>query len=275
MPETTPPAARPVVFSVEAGYDSKYVWRGVDVLQFESSNHNVDSGLKTPKDGIGYIGFDAAWNGWSFGVKYIASLSDRYNPVFSPNLNMERYQEYIISLNYSYAVLPDKWLNVTPGFDYYYYPDGDFWGVNNQGLGYVKFVSPHFKWAQPFLDVFDNIATGSANANAGVKVDKLVAGRGFELGIGGGDQVFCTGNVRYGVSYSVGTIYKDHYFYEPDGWTDITASLGLPVSFGGSFVLTPSLNYDWALKSGQPYETNASAWNSPRLWWGVKVNYLF
>jgi len=281
MPEAAP-AARPVVFNAEFGYDSKYVWRGIDILRFDSFNHFVGSGMKSPDDGIYFAGISAAWNGWSVGVKSITSLSDRFNPVFSRRNDREQYQEYIFSLNYSYAVLPDGWLNVTPGFDYYYYPQDNFWGVSTQGLAYLKFVTPHYKWAQPFLDVFTNVATSGATDDAraaGRKVDKLVAGRGFEVGLAGGDQVYSAGNVRVGLSYSLSTTYKDHYFFEPDRWTHVTASLGLPVSICESWTVTPSVNYVWALQTtrfpASTFESTANTWDNPGFWWGLKANYMF
>ena len=76
---------------------------------------------------------------------------------------------------------------------------------------YARFSSPHYKWAQPYLEVFYNIATDSqGNGLAGDNANdacprhqqlarrtgsELVEGGGFELGVNGGDRIFANDSV--------------------------------------------------------------------------------
>jgi hypothetical protein len=233
-----------------------------------------------------FLGMSATYNGWAFGVKYVESVSHDFNPFFAPLLSTrDAYSEYIFSANYTYALLPDRWLNATAGFDFYYYPNGEFWGVDHQGLAYLRFVTPHYQWAQPFLNLFYNVPTtsqgnGLAAGNFRQGLDgsyvtgaKLVEGCGFELGAAGGAEVARTGNVGYGVSYSLSTTYKNGYAYEPDGFSHITASLSAPVTIGQSLTISPSVNYVHALKNIN--SPGAGAWNYPGWWFGLKATYSF
>ena len=294
MPAAPPVAEKPqLVLSAEGGYQSKYIWRGVDLVQFTSYNayYNGTPGAKisAPEGDVYFLGMSATYNGWAFGVKYVESLSHDFNPFFAPLLSTrDAYSEYIFSANYTYALLPDRWLNATAGFDFYYYPNGEFWGVDHQGLAYLRFVTPHYQWAQPFLNLFYNVPTtsqgrGLATGNFRQGLDgnyvtgaKLVEGCGFELGAAGGAEVARTGNVGYGVSYSLSTTYKNGYAYEPNGFSHITASLSAPVTIGQNLTIAPSVNYVYALKSiNSPYAPGASVWNYPGWWFGLKATYSF
>jgi hypothetical protein len=293
-PEAAVAEAPKLHVTTEAGYASKYVWRGVDLVQFTSYNaynNGVPGNTKmsTPQGDVYYLGMGATYNGWAFGVKYVESLSHDFNPFFAQNIDTkDAYSEYIFSANYTYALLPDRWLNATAGFDFYYYPNGEFWGVDHQGLAYLKLVSPHYQWAQPFINLFYNVPTtsqgnGLAASNGSsfrkgldggnVTGAKLVEGCGFELGAAGGGEVARTGDVGYGVSYSLSTTYKNGYAYEPDGFSHITASLSAPVTIGQNLTIAPSVNYVHALKSID--SPGAGAWNYPGWWYGIKATYSF
>lgn len=307
MPPAPPTvAAQPqVMFTAETGYQSKYTWRGDDIVQFTSYNayNNALPGstqMSDPRGEVYFIGMSATYNGWAFGAKYVQSLSNDYNPFFAPLLSTrDSYSEYIFSVNYTYAVLPDRWLNVTGGFDYYWYPDAEFWGVNQQGLTYIKLVSPHYDWVKPFINLFYNVPTSSQGygdaapgapdirpgLNGGaVTGARLVEGWGAEIGTAGGAQVAKTGPVTYGVAYSLSTTYKNGYAYEPNGLSHISGSLSLPVNIGGSVTISPSVNYVCALHNEIRYTggpdvgqvvPGSGEWNKTGFWWGLKLSYSF
>lgn len=290
------------VWTVEAGYQSKYIWRGLDTVQMVSWNeiniqamaNGVDY-VDTPNyqrqdSGVYFLGANVAWNGFSFGAKYVRSVDDGFNPA-GDILNaatgmfdtLSEYEEYIFSLNYSMALVPDQWLDATIGFDFYYYPEEKFWGAEHQGLAYLNFNMPRCQWAQPYVNFFYNVETdsytaGSANSPT---TDLVSEGWGFNLGVNGGGQIAEAGITRFGISYGLEGIFKQGFEYEPDGFTHLIATLAFPIQIGENFTLTPSVSYVENLDDSTPYFTdpayvvNTSYYDDPGWWWGLKGTLTF
>jgi len=273
------------VWTVEGGYQSKYVWRGLEIPQWTAWNEiairNQANG--TPVAGSGvlqrqdsdvyFLGANVAWNGLSFGVKYVETLDDGFNPWYDPSaIPTDSYSEWIFALNYTMALAPDRWLDATLGFDFYYYPNEYFWGAEHQGLAYLNFIMPRYQWAQPYVNIFYNVETASfASGNAVNTLDLGLEGWGFNVGVQGGGQIAQSGIVGFGVSYGVDFLYKDGYSFEPSGFTHATASLAFPVTIGENFTVTPSVSYIERLKT-QP---GAGWYDDPGVWWGIKATGTF
>lgn len=292
-------------FIVEAGYNSQLVWRGIDVAQFTSYNHwrpvsgpgggpppaNVPASILPKVDSdVAFIAFTTTFHGFAFGAKYIETIDDQFNPFYAPlATTTDSYQELVLSVNYTRMLVGEDLLQGTAGFDFYIYPNGEFWGVDHQGMVYLRLSSPHFKWAQPFAEVFYNIATDtSGNGLAakstnprGVSGSDLVEGGGVEFGVSGGDRVAGNDSISVAFDYSLSAIYKTGYSFEQDGFSHVVASIGLPVTFGGNFTITPSVSYSHALQDiddspGLPGTGRLdSAWNEPGWSAGVKASFQF
>ena len=293
-------------FTAEAGYSSKHIWRGIDVAQFTSDNYvfrrynNLDgSSLTTnPDSDVTYVGANVAYQGFLFGLKYIETLDDTFNPFFSESYSdKDSYSELVLTMNYSRMLVGTDMLEGTFGFDFYYYPNGEFWGVDHQGMLYARLSSPHYKWAQPFLEVFYNIATDT-NGNGlaadpvnlrGASGSQLVEGGGCEIGVKGGDSVYSNDTLSLALTYSISTFYKTGYQFEPDGFSHLSLTVGAPLSIGANFTITPSVSYVAALQDiDNNYANmgpgigvvnfggaNAKAWNEPGWVAGVKASYRF
>jgi hypothetical protein len=282
-----PPA---LVFTAEAGYQSKYIWRGLDTVQMVSYNEVALQNGFTPTvgppyqredSGVYFLGANVAWNGLSFGAKYVRSVEDGFNPtndVFPFSLLTE-YEEYIFSLNYTAALVPDQWLDATLGFDFYYYPEDKFWGADHQGNAYLNFNMPRYQWAQPYINFFYNVETDSYGGGAnGPLFDLVSEGWGFNLGVNGGGQIAEAGPVRFGISYGIDSIFKQNFEYEPDGFTHVSATLAFPVQFGENFTVTPSVTYVENLQGSVHYAgagLDASYYDDPGWWWGIKATGTF
>lgn len=267
--------------TVEGGYSSKHVWRGIDIPQFASRNFQLRNSqlvdIPNADSDVYFLGASAAYKGFLFGLKYIQTFDNSFNPWFSPSYAArDDYSEMILTLNYTRMLVGPDWLLGTAGFDFYYYPNDDFWGVNNQGMFYLRLSCPHYKWVQPFADFFYNIAldsSGNAQAQAQGLNAELVEGRGVEFGIKGGDTVWSNGQVSVAATYSISTIYKQGYFYEDDGFTHMSYTVGLPISIGKSLTITPSVSFVDAFDSSG--DTMAPAWNDPGWLAGIKASYRF
>ena len=281
-------------FTAEAGYSSKHLWRGIDLAQFTSSNYAIAS---TPKadSGVSVIGGNITYNGFLLGLKFIESLDDTFNPFYAQtSTTLDSYSEFVISLNYTRMLVGPDLLQATAGFDFYYYPNGEFWGVDHQGMIYTRIASPHYKWAQPFLEVFYNIATdtngnglaaysdSSANLR-GASGSQLVEGGGCEIGVNGGDRIYSNGSLSLALTYSLSTFYKTGYWFEPDGFSHVNLTIGTPLTIGENITITPSVSYVESLQDIAPNIQNnvdfgghhADSWNSPGFLATIKASYRF
>ena len=294
-------------FTAVAGYATKHIWRGIDLAQFTSYNYLSDGTCPKADSDVTFIGANATYKGFLFGMRYIETIDDNFNPFFnpyaaiSPTRDLDSYAELVLTLNYTRMLVGPDWLQGTFGFDFYYYPNGLFWGVDNQGMIYARFSSPHFKWAQPYLELFYNIATdsqgnGLASENAndalppginswrGATGSELVEGGGFELGVNGGDRIFANDNMSIALTYSISTIYKSGYAFEDDGFSQLVLTVGAPITFGSHLTITPSISYVEALSDITPKTDTmvtvdqwkkSDIWNSPGWVASVKASWQF
>ena len=291
--------------NVDAGYASKHIWRGIDLAQFTSFNYLAakKDNLSIPNSDVTFVGANVTYNGFLFGIKYIQTIDDTFNPFFAPYATtLDSYSELVLSANYTRMLVGSDWLQGTLGVDFYYYPNDEFWGVSNQGMVYLRFSSPHYKWAQPFLELFYNFAidsTGAGLAAAGLTPDQtkypgattyrgatgsqLVEGCGFELGVSGGDRVWANDTMSLALTYSVSTIYKSGYAFENDGFSQLIMTVGAPITFGSHLTITPSVSYVEGLAHIAPQQhavvpgggSQAEIWNSPGWVAVVKASWQF
>ncbi len=286
--------------TAEAGYASKHVWRGIDLAQFTSYNHVTGSGVAKADSDVIFAGLSTTYKGFLFGVKYIETIDDGFNPFFAPLAStLDSYSELVLSLNYTRMLAGSDLLQGTFGFDFYYYPNGEFWGVDHQGMLYARLSSPHYKWAQPFIEFFYNIATdskgnGLANPSVfpppagftsfrGATGSELVEGGGFELGVNGGDRVFSNDAMSLALTYSVSTFYKTGYAFESDGFSQLVLTVGTPITIGSSLTITPSVSYVAALSDVDPIAgavvpgggSADDVWNEPGWVAAVKASWRF
>jgi hypothetical protein len=284
-------------FSVDGGYASKHIWRGIDLAQFTSYNY-LDNRIPKADSDVLFFGATATYKGFALGIKYIETIDDNFNPFYAPfTTTLDSYSELVISANYTRMLVGENWLQGTFGFDFYYYPNGEFWGVDNQGMFYANFLCPHYKWAQPFLNLFYNMAIDTdgnglaAGSFRGEGGSALVEGMGAEIGVNGGDQIWSNDFMSVAATYSVSTIYKSGYAFEDDGFSHLSLTVGLPVTIGKNLTITPSVTYVEAIGSvtpvgiGNPLSPSyipgaaaaslGSAWNEPGWIAAVRVNWQF
>lgn len=294
--EYTDPGA--FTFSAEAGYASKHLWRGIDLVELTSFNHTSGGVLPSADSGVSFFGANASYKGFGFGAKYIESIDDELNPFFAPLLtDQDSYQELVLSINYTRMLVGEDLLLGTVGFDFYYYPNDEFWGVEHQGMVYARFSSPRHKWAQPFVELFYNVATDSTGSGLaadglgpfvapvtsfrGATGSDLVEGYGAEIGMNGGDVVYTNDRIAVGLTYSLSSFYKSGYAFEDDGFSHLSLTLGAPISIGSNFTITPSVTYVHDLSDITPQadafvpDANPSAYNEPGFVGAIKASWSF
>jgi len=277
-------------FSVEAGYASQHLWRGIDLVQLTSFNHQAPGAIDKADSDVTFLAANASYQGFGFGLKYIRSIDDNLNPFFAPLLSdTDSYEELVLSLNYTHGFLDNGALTTTFGFDFFYYPNGEFWGVDHQGLLYARASYAAHQWANPFVELFYNVpTTSSGNGLAinstfrGASGSDLVEGYGAEIGVSGGDNLYVDDTVAVGLTYSTSVFYKQGYAFEDDGFSHLMLTLGVPVVIGGNVTITPSVTYSYALQDvSKPagaipgYYSRSSAWNEPGFSAGVRLSWQF
>lgn len=284
-------------FSADAGYSSRHLWRGIDLVELTSFNHIAPT-LKDADTGVTFFGANASYKGFGFGAKFIESIDDELNPFFAQLLtDKDSYQELVLSINYTRMLVGENTLQGTVGFDFYHYPNDEFWGVSHQGMIYARFSSPQHKWAQPFVELFYNVATDSSGSGLaaeglgpfvapatsfrGATGSDLVEGYGAEIGVSGGDVVFTNDRISMGLTYSLSTFYKSGYAFEDDGFSHLSLTVGAPISFGPNFTVTPSVSYVQELSDISPNpaastpDTDPAAYNEPGFVGAIKASWSF
>jgi hypothetical protein len=280
------------ILTAEAGWASKHVWRGIDIAHFTSYNHLAPGATADVSSDITFFGVNAAYKGFSVGLKYIESIDDNFNPFYAPLITTtDSYQELILSANYTRVLLGEDLLVGTLGVDFYHYGNGEFWGVEHQGMVYAKFSMPRYELAQPFIDLWYNVPTTTSGeglaagglAFRGSDGADLVEGWGSEIGVRGSKVLFSNDSLAVAASYSGSAIYKSGYAFEDDGFSHLVFSLSLPVSSAnGALSFIPTVSYAEALQDiadnaafGPGSGQLASAWNEPEWFASVRGSWSF
>jgi hypothetical protein len=262
-----------LIIAVEGGYQSQYVYNGVNRIRLGTATNAGWTASDEDFD-MYYLGVSAKWKGLSFGLKFINSLDSDLKPTFDPtNSANNEYSEYVVDLNYTLGLIAGpqdagNWLDATVGYEFIYYPEDTFWNTDTQGKFYAMLKTNRYKWVRPSV-TFQSIESGS-RLTSGTKRPgfDLLSGEQVIFQVDGGDVVYSTSVVEIGVGYYVKSGLASGY---DKGFSSLVnedwyqAGLNIPVFFG-DFTVTPSVHYT---------ENDAKFLDEPRLWWGINAQYAF
>ena len=263
----------PFIIAVDGGYQSQYVYNGVNRIRLGTATNAAWEASDEDFD-MYYLGISAKWKGLSFGLKFINSLDSDLKPTFDPtNSANNEYSEYVIDLNYTLGLIAGpqdagNWLDATVGYEFIYYPEDTFWNTDTQGKFYAMLKMNSYKWVRPSV-TFQSIESGSS-LSSGTKQPgfDLLSGEQVIFQVDGGDVVYSTSSVEIGVGYYVKSGLASGY---DKGFSSLVnedwyqAGLNIPVFFG-DFTVTPSVHYT---------ENDAEFLDEPRFWWGINAQYTF
>jgi len=200
--ETT--AAKPWSVTLDFTYNSKYVWRGIEVTS----------------DPVMQPSITAAYQGLSFNV---------WTNIDTTDVNSYEWQsnEIIYTLDYSFTW---KYVNFSVGANHYAFPQahvGDttevYFGIGSALMGrptvtFYQDVDEH-RGTYIVLSMghtFENVWQPCANLSMGVDV---------------------SGSIAWGSKK-----HNTYYYGTRDAWTDAVLSLGLPFAIGEHVTITPAIH---------------------------------
>jgi hypothetical protein len=265
IPEPKPQPS-PLIFSVEAGYQSDYVYRGLSQIGAAVLNDDAE--------GMYYAGVSAQWKGIGLGFKYIRSSSSDLNPRFRPSKSTS-YAEYVLDANYTLGLLAGpqgagNWLDLTVGYQLQAFEEDTFWNTSAQHSFYGLLKMNRYQWVRPSIAYYNYTQNDALNSGTLAPGAEILEGDQMIFQIDGAGQVFENGTVQIAVSYYA-QVGWDNEYNTADTWNQNWYQVGLamPVSFG-NFSVIPNIHYtDTDMPSGSTLDL------SPDFWWGIKAKYTF
>jgi len=266
----------PLIITADAGYQSQYVYNGINRIRLSVYTPNGGFGSSTRDFDMYYLGAGVKWKGLSFGLKYIRSLDSDMNPLFHPSAaKKSAYSEYVADLNYTLGLIAGpqgsgNWLDATVGYEFTYFEEDTFWNTDTQQKYYASLKVNRYKWVRPSV-TYQSIDAGSSLTSVTdtwIPGFDMLSGEQVIFQVDGGDVVLSTGNVEVGVGYYVKTGHASGYNKVLDNELNgdwYQAGVNIPISFG-DFTVTPSVHYT---------ENDAKLVKEPGFWWGINAKYTF
>ncbi len=247
--DTPAPLGPEIAFT--AGWDSQYMFKGLDNVRASSFSGRDESS-------IWYAKLSAAYEGFGFNLGYIMAV-EQSDPRFSPVERSEYYSEVIAGANYTASIIGGV-LDVTVGYNAYFFPEEDFWGTDYQGelfarvaLVSIPFVTPNFVYSYFHSD------------------EEILEGHFFEFRLDSSIPVYDGGSFKVAVNPYVSVSYDEDYNGLGGDWNSIETGIKVPITIGDHFILALSGNYGWDIGD------NRSNFDKgfDDFWGGVSVTYRF
>jgi hypothetical protein len=190
-------------------YNSKYVWRGIQVTPDPVLQPSVNVAYK-----------DLTLNVWAnVDTTDVGDVADKFN-------------EIDFTLDYSFSV---KCLSVSVGAIYYVFPQAHAADTTEAYLAIGVDVL-----TSPTLTVYQDLDEQDGQYMT------LSFGHTFEDVWKPNDAISMS--VDLGASFAWGSRKHNEFYYGAGaGWADATVSLGVPFAIGDHVTVTPSVNYMWIL----------------------------
>jgi hypothetical protein len=263
------PAPALFEISVDAGYQSRYYYLGAN--QILNANDSATGNLAQPEDtDVYYTGVSAHWNGFGGSVKYVRGTNE-IETRFSKNPVNTTYEEIVTNLNYTLAVLPDGWMNVTGGYRAIFFDEETFYNAGRQDDLYVTIANSVFPLLRPsityhYLDQDSPPGVGQNTTNPG---EKSLDGQILVLQIDGQVNLPQKTGLPFDVIYYAQAGFDNEYNLADTDWDHDWTQVGvtLPI-FCGPFTISPNWSYsERANKNvGRAFEEH---------FWGVNVRFDF
>ncbi|HOK94951.1 MAG TPA: hypothetical protein PK052_04240 [Anaerohalosphaeraceae bacterium] len=204
------------VFSVTSDFNSKYVWRG----------HNlVDDWVWQPSIGL-------SKGAWSAGIWGNLDMTDE-------NSQSGEFTEYDFYGSYTFSITEQ--LSLSFGYIYYRFPSAGSTQEVYSSLVWDTILSPSLTVYYDFDDINGTyITTGISHSIEKVMelTDSIPVGLDLSCNVGWGDSNYNEGYWLNGSSEAI----------RSSGWNDLFVTVGFPMPLG-KWTLTPSLNYVTILDS--------------------------
>lgn len=248
------PAPGPEV-AFTLGWDSQYMFKGLDNVR--STNYINDS------HSIAYAKLTLAHQGFGFNLGYLQSV-EKITPIRASLGDIARgkdefYSEVIAGVNYTAAIVGGV-LDATVGYNGYYFPEEDFWGVEYQGELWARVALVNIPFVTP------NVVYSYFHADKAI-----LEGHFLEFRLDSSIPVYEGGNIKVAIKPYALASYDIDYNASGDGWAALEVGVRVPISIGENFILALSGNYGWDL--GDDRSDFDRGYDD--FWGGVSVTYRF
>ena len=252
-PVLATPAPKPE-FTISAGWDSKYMFKGFDNI--------AGSSVERPDDvGIWYTKATMTYQGLGFFLGYLQADS-KTTPKYNPEGGSDYYSEVIMGVNYTAAIVGGV-LDGTVGYNMYYLPNGDYWNNDYQGEVWARLAYVQIPWLTPsvtysYFHADNDILTGHALEFRLDSKFSLYEGNSFGVGLN---------------PYVMANLDSD-FNTAGTNWGGVEVGLSVPVTIGNNLILALSGSYGWDAGDdvnyygGRPPEREG-------FWGGASVTYRF
>jgi len=212
-PVTAPETEAGPFFDLDLTWNSKYVWRGINV---------TEDPVLEPAITFGYG--DLSLNVW-------ANLDTTAVNDYEWQANEMDY-----TLDYSTSW---KNLNFSVGGIFYQFPGAED-SSTVEAYGAVGLDIPASPTLTVYQDLDEHDGTYMALSFGHTFADVWKASESVRMG------------VDVGTSFAYGTRKHNLFYYGSDasGWADATVSLGLPFAIGDHMTVTPAIHHSWILSDG-------------------------
>lgn len=303
--ETIVPPAKGPIFTLSAGYQTRYIYHGLDIISFNSkyrdnfsrfnSGQESTFALRAESSGIYFTDASVEYKGFRGGVGYVQAV-DPTVPYFQnagdtggfltfPGDTVQLYREVNIHLDYTVTLVP-RWLDATVGFNTFFFPNTDFKGTAYQGeipirltFTRIPFVRPSFSYFR-YISDYKKFGAGNLNGNY------------VEFRLDGSVPIIDKPNFGLAIAPYAAFGYNINYLKfsgddDVGGWNTFETGVKVPVRLGKHFTITPFGNYGKNL-NGADVVANSFAESTvegsggsrsfgeqTRFWGGVNLSYAF
>lgn len=297
-----PPAKGPI-FTLSVGYQTRYIYHGLDIISFNSAYRNDGRrdaagnlvGRRAESSGIYFTDASVEYKGFRGGVGYVQAVDptvpyfqnagDIGNPDSFPGDNVQLYREVNIHLDYTVTLVP-RWLDATVGFNTFFFPNTDFKGTAYQGEIPIRLTFTRIPYVRPSFSYFRYISDykkfGAGNLN----------GNYIEFRLDGSVPIIDKPNFGLTIAPYAAFGYNINYLKfsgndDVGGWNTFETGVKVPVRLGKHFTVTPFGNYgknlngaDLVANSFAESNVNGTSGSrsfgeQTRFWGGVNLSYAF
>ncbi len=299
-----PPPASDLTFTLSGGWQSRYIFHGLDIISFNSRYRN--SGLDrnfnpiSPREessSIWFTDFSLNWKGLRAGVSYVQA-TDPTVPFFQFSLQRGRvtstgllndrvrlYREVDVHIDYTFSIVP-QWLDATVGYNSYFFPNHDFKGTSYQGeipirltFTRIPYIRPSFTYYR-YLSDYKRFEAGNLNGNY------------VEFRLDAGFPLYTSANFAVSLAPYALASYNINYLKfsgndDIGGFNTFETGLKVPIRIGKRFTVTPFGNFGANLSNADLVANSFAASNvrsssgsrsfgeQTQFWGGVNVAFSF
>ncbi len=291
-------------FTISSGWQSRYIFHGLDIISFNSRYRNdgftLRNGIENPHEessSIWFTDFSVSWKGLRAGVGYVQGIDPtvpyfqgfpqdgRANAFGALGDEVRLYREVNVHVDYTFSLVP-RWLDATVGYNSYFFPNHDFKGTAYQGEIPIRLAFTRIPYVRPSFTYYRYISDykkfGAGNLNGNYVEFRLDAG--FPLYT---SRNFAIAIAPYAlVSYNINYL-KFSGNDDIGGFNTFETGLKLPIRIGKHFTVTPFGNYGANLNDADLVANNFAAstvkgsggsrsfGEQTRFWGGVNIAYSF